>query len=525
VQTDATTVAPVGATPYTFEAFVRGGGLSPTTVPAPWRITLPDGATTRTLAYDATAWSFHYTDSVAAATDLIARYPNGVYALTFANQTIPNLQVGAGTGAAGDVFPNTPQAAVSAGTWSGGNLTVPVSQTLTIATNTFSTNFALGQSRVSIAIDGVRYTDSAESRAYSTLALTLPAFSLVAGNTYTVTLTFERATSQWSDVNFGTLGPSAAVSATFCKVTTFQIQALPETAAYSQKIANVSALGPIDSANVLIAGFAVNGTFAKTVLVRAVGPGLQKYGVANALPNPVLRVYNVNSTRLWQNDDWQSASQASALDGTGAVTLQAAYTNLQAPDAAALATGDFALAAKSRDAALVVCLAPGAYTAVVGSSNGTDSGTALVEVYELDGTLIQPRFASLSTRGQVAGGTPMTAGFVVRGGTKRLLVRAVGPALGNFGVNRTSLLADPQLNVIDSAGRNVGSNNDWGTAANQTAQLALRQSVGAFALPKNSKDAETVVVLDPGAYTVQVSGADGGSGVVLVEVYEDNAGL
>jgi hypothetical protein len=119
----------------------------------------------------------------------------------------------------------------------------------------------------------------------------------------------------------------------------------------------------------------------------------------------------------------------------------------------------------------------------------------------------------------------MTAGFVVRGGTKRLLVRAVGPALSSFGVNRTSLLADPQFTVFDSAGRNVGSNNDWGNAANQTAQLALRQSVGAFALPKNSKDAETVVVLDPGAYTVQVSGADGGSGVVLVEVYEDNAGL
>jgi unsaturated rhamnogalacturonyl hydrolase len=255
VQTDAATVAPSGATPYSFEAFVRGGGLSPTTVPAPWRITLPDGATTRTLAYDATAGSLHYSDSVAATADLIARYPNGVYALTFANQTIPNLQVGAGTGATGDVFPSTPQAAVSAGTWSGGKLTVPASQTLTIATNTFSTNFSLGQSRVSIAIDGVRYTDSAESRAYSTLALTVPAFSLIAGNTYTVTLTFERTTSEWDGVNFGTLGPSATVNATFCKVTTFQIQALPETAAYSQKIANVSALGPIDFANVLIAGF------------------------------------------------------------------------------------------------------------------------------------------------------------------------------------------------------------------------------------------------------------------------------
>jgi rhamnogalacturonyl hydrolase YesR len=525
VQTDATTVTPSGAAPYGFEAFVRGGGLSPTTVPAPWRVTLPDGVTVQPLAYDATLWQFHYTDALASATDLNARYPNGVYALAFANQTIPNLQVGAGSGATGDVFPNTPQAAVSAGTWSGGKLTLPVSQTLTIATNTFSSNFGLGLSRVSIAINGARYLDSAESRAYSTLALTIPAFSLVAGNTYTVTLTFERATSQWNDVGLGTLGPGATVNATFSEVTTFQIQTLPETAAYSQKIANVSAQGPVDAANVLIAGFVVNGTFAKTLLVRAVGPGLQKYGVANALPNPVLRLYNVNATRLWQNDDWQSASQASALDSTGAATQQAAYTNVQAPDAAALTTGDFALAAKSRDAALVVCLAPGAYTAVVGSANGTDSGTVMVEVYELDGQLIQPRFASLSARGQVAGGVPMTAGFVVRGGTKRLLVRAVGPALGNFGVSRTSLLTDPQLTIFDSAGRNVGANNDWGTAANQTAQLALRQSVGAFALPKNSKDAETVVVLDPGAYTVQVNGADGGSGIVLVEIYEDNTGL
>ncbi len=114
-------------------------------------------------------------------------------------------------------------------------------------------------------------------------------------------------------------------------------------------------------------------------------------------------------------------------------------------------------------------------------------------------------------------GTGLTAGFVIDGTAgKRVLIRAVGPTIGAPPFNVGGAVADPQLTLF-SGQASIGSNDNWGGTAELTAAFT---QVGAFALPAASRDAAILVTLQPGQYTVQVSGVGGTTGVAIVEVYE-----
>jgi hypothetical protein len=109
-------------------------------------------------------------------------------------------------------------------------------------------------------------------------------------------------------------------------------------------------------------------------------------------------------------------------------------------------------------------------------------------------------------------------GLVVTGANARtLLVRAVGPGLGAFGVSGT--LARPALTVT-AGGAVVAANTGWESSADPAGLAAAAARAGAFAVQTGRADAALIVTLPAGAWTIQVSGADGGAGVVLVEVYD-----
>lgn len=131
-------------------------------------------------------------------------------------------------------------------------------------------------------------------------------------------------------------------------------------------IASRALTGPGQNAHVL--GFVVNGARPKSMLVRGVGPALTSFGITNALPDPSLTIFNAAGQAVFTNNDWGTplAGAASAAELTAAATR----------------TGAIALAANSRDAALLVQLDPGAYTAVVSDPAGA-TGVSLVEVHEL----------------------------------------------------------------------------------------------------------------------------------------------
>ena len=114
-----------------------------------------------------------------------------------------------------------------------------------------------------------------------------------------------------------------------------------------------------------IVGFAVNGPRPKQMLIRGVGPSLANYGVTGALADPALTIFNAAGQTVFTNDNWSDATNNPA--------------DLRA---AAQASGAFALAEGSRDAALLLQLDPGTYTAQVSGAGGA-TGISLLEVYEL----------------------------------------------------------------------------------------------------------------------------------------------
>lgn len=151
-------------------------------------------------------------------------------------------------------------------------------------------------------------------------------------------------------------------------------------------------------------------------------------------------------------------------------------------------------------------------------------GVAVSEAASLS-VLPSGRLLNLSARALTRGGDDvLITGFVVQGsGVKRLLVRAIGPALGLLGVSNA--LPDPQLKLFDAGGVERYSLDDWGRYPNGNALTATSVRIGAFALPNDSKDASFLISLEPGAYTAHITSVEQPSPrVALVEVYDAENG-
>ena len=249
-------------------------------------------------------------------------------------------------------------------------------------------------------------------------------------------------------------------------------------------------------AQTLIAGFVISGG-SKSILVRGVGPGIAQYFPAGStLVDPALNILD-GTTSVASNDDWG-----------GTTALKNVFAQV----------GAFSLSDTSKDSVINSTL-PGnkVYSATLSGSGG---GLAIAEIYDADTADIPAgRLVNLSTRTQVGTGTGvLIAGFVITGDfPKQVLIRAIGPTLGQYGV--PGFLADPQLDLyVAGATTPMLSNDNWGGTAALT--TAFNQ-VGAFALPDGaSKDAAILVTLNPGSYSAVVSGVGNTTGVALVEVYD-----
>ena len=248
-------------------------------------------------------------------------------------------------------------------------------------------------------------------------------------------------------------------------------------------LANISTRGLVETGDeVLIGGFIVTGTTPKEVIVRAIGPSLPLTGV---LADPVLELHDATSALIASNDNWRTDDEAEIL-ATGV-----APTN-------------------DAESAIVATLNPGSYTAVVSGANG-GTGVGLVEVYDLDQT-VDSKLANISTRGFVGtDNNVLIGGFIVLGNNAAgTIVRAIGPSLTSQNV--ADPLQDPELELHDSYGTLIASNDDW-RSDQQSAILATDIA------PTDDAESAIVQTLGPGAYTVIVSGKNDTTGVALVEVY------
>jgi hypothetical protein len=130
-------------------------------------------------------------------------------------------------------------------------------------------------------------------------------------------------------------------------------------------LVNLSARAEVGADDlVMIPGFAVQGDEPVQVLVRGVGPTIGSFGVQGFLADPEIEVFDSDNVSIGGNDDW----------GTNA--------DLAALQQATAAAGAFDLLADSKDAAILLTLPPGTYTAHI-RGKGADVGVALLEVYFL----------------------------------------------------------------------------------------------------------------------------------------------
>lgn len=279
-------------------------------------------------------------------------------------------------------------------------------------------------------------------------------------------------------------------------VTTFE--SVIEDPSQRARLSNMSVrTGASGEFGPLIMGFVTAGS-SKTLLIRAVGAGLEAFGVPDFLPDPQMSLIGAEGEEIAANDDWIFSDEVFQIallgQDLGAFDLESEL-----------------------DSAMIARPASGAYTVVV-EDYDNEPGQVLIEAYDADGLTSQGRLTNLSTRAEVGlNGTFLTAGFVISGeGDARLLIRGVGPELGNYGV--IDVLADPILQVFNQEGEVIASNDNWGTDADQITETSGQ--VGAFGLTAGSGDAALVIDLPAGVYTVQLKGVTDESGQGLIEIYE-----
>lgn len=255
----------------------------------------------------------------------------------------------------------------------------------------------------------------------------------------------------------------------------------------AEKLANIStrvSAGTGDHR--LIGGFIISGTASKKVIVRAMGPSLNNFGVTSALADPTLELHDSSGAVIAANDNWAD-TQALEVNATG----------IAPPN--------------ELESAIVRTLAPGAYTAIVDGKNG-GTGTALVEVYDLSPGS-SSTLGNISTRGAVGPQSDvMIGGFIIGGttGVTRVLVRTVAPSLISAGV--TDAMPDPMLELRDGNGALVAANDNWRDGP----QLEIQQSKLA---PANDLESAIITTLPSGPYTAVIHERNGQSGIGLFEVY------
>ena len=187
----------------------------------------------------------------------------------------------------------------------------------------------------------------------------------------------------------------------------------------------------------------VQGPQPKRVIIRAIGPELTQYGVPNVLANPTLELHNGIGALIASNDNWSTTI-------IGGIIISDQVRDIRN---SGYAPGD------GRESAIIADLPAGNYTAIVRGVNNM-TGVALVEVYDLSPDT-NSILGNISTRAFVqTGDDVMIGGFIVAGtGPKRVIVRAIGPELTQYGV--PDALANPTLELHDGTGALIASNDNW----------------------------------------------------------------
>ena len=244
--------------------------------------------------------------------------------------------------------------------------------------------------------------------------------------------------------------------------------------------------------NVLIGGFIVVGSEDKKILMRGLGPSLPVNG---ALADPTLELHDATSALLAVNDNWREKQDEILATGIPP-------------------TNDLESAIVATLGAKPLSEGGAGYTGVLAGKGGT-TGIGVLEIYDL-AVSANSKLANISTRGFVGTGDDVLIGGFIPGPsdrtTMKVLLRAIGPSLSGAGVS--GALQDPVLELHDSNGNTLMTNDDW-----KDAQQTEIEATGIP--PTDERESAILTTLAPSnsGYTAIVRGANDTTGVAVVEVY------
>ena len=261
------------------------------------------------------------------------------------------------------------------------------------------------------------------------------------------------------------------------------------------RLTNISTRGDVGTGdNVLIGGFIISGTEEKTLVLRARGPSLSAADptLQTLLQDPHISVFS-GASLIDSNDDWRQHENSTLLP-----------PSLQPSE--------------EKEAALLMQLKPGAYTVIV-SGSSDELGLAIVEAFEVTDSGLT-RFINISTRGLVGlSDNVLIGGLVISGErNKSVTIRARGPSLKIEAPELGQILSNPSLQLFDSQGTLIDSNDSWREHRNSG-------SVKPELIPNSELEAVITTNLAPGAYTAIVRGNENGTGIAIVEIFESTSDL
>jgi hypothetical protein len=262
------------------------------------------------------------------------------------------------------------------------------------------------------------------------------------------------------------------------------------------RLSNLSTRGFVGTGDsVMIAGFIVGGTGSTNVTIRVLGPTIaaSPYNVAGTITDPVLTIVDGTGSVIASVDNW--------ADHESAAEVQASN---RAPSSAL-------------ESAAQITVTPGNYTAIVTGAGGA-TGVALVEVYDESSSESTIELSNLSTRGYVGtGDSVMIAGFIVGGNVGEetsVVIRVLGPTIAASPYNVVGTITDPVLTIVDGTGV-IATVDNWGDHQDSNMVASLNRT------PSSANEAAIFLNVTPGNYTAIVTGANGTTGVALVEVYKE----
>jgi hypothetical protein len=298
--------------------------------------------------------TYAFQQTFADQATLDSNYADGTYGVHVTGASAATYN--ASLSLTGDVYPSsTPN--ITNTNWISGNLVVDPAASFTVTWGAFTGGTA--SDRIGVGVGRIQDATATFQVLPSTAtSVTFPAGFFQSDDSYRIHIVFLKVTATDTTDISGSTG-----FAGYGKATRVTIQT---TGSNSGNPTNISTRGFVESSNnILIAGIIIKDA-DKKIIVRAIGPELTPYGIANALADPTLALFDSTNALIATNNDWQTTQ-------IGGIITSSQVTEIQ--------NSGFAPTSSS-ESAIIATLPPGNYTAFVQGANAT-TGVALVEVYVL----------------------------------------------------------------------------------------------------------------------------------------------